>query len=88
MPTLGSGWHSYRVRILRKFPVPTLQSGQDSQLFEEVANLTAKLLSEKVNGTDRTNVLSTIDEKVCKLYGISESELEQHQLRPSQGIKT
>ena len=88
MPTLGSGWHSYRVSVLRKFPIPTLQSGQDSQLFEEVANLATKLLSEKLNGTDRTNVLSSIDYKVCKLYGISQSELEQYQLRREQGITT
>ncbi len=76
MPTLGSGWHSYRVSILRKFPIPTLQSGQDSQLFEEIANLAAMLLYEKLNGTDRANILSSIDDKVCKLYSISQSELE------------
>ena len=74
MPTLGSGWHSYRVSIFRKFPIP--RHGQDNQLFEEVANLAAKLLNEKLNETDRVNVLSSIDNKVCELYGISQSELE------------
>jgi len=90
MPTLGSGWHSYRVSILRKFPIPIRLHlhGQDSQLSEEVANLAAKLLNEKLNGTDRANVLSSIDDKVCKLYGISRSELEQHQLRRDQSITT
>ena len=77
MPTLGSGWHSYRVSVLRKFPIQTLQSGQNSQLFEDVANLAATLLNEKLNGTDRANVLSSIDDKICKLYGISKSELPQ-----------
>jgi hypothetical protein len=76
MPTLGSGWYSYRVSVLRKFPIPTLQSWQDSQLFEEIANLAAMLLNEKLNGTDRANILSSIDDKVCKLYSISQSELE------------
>ncbi|MHC4396741.1 MAG: Eco57I restriction-modification methylase domain-containing protein [Planctomycetota bacterium] len=75
MPTLGSGWHSYRVSILRKFPIPTPRHGQHNQLFEEVANLAAKLLNEKFQGAERANVLSTIDDRVCKLYGISQSEL-------------
>ena len=86
MPTLGSGWHSYRVSILRKFPVPTLQSGQNGQLFEEIANLAAKLLNGKLDRTDRVNILSLIDNKVCEFYGISQSELFQcHQ---DQGAET
>ena len=78
MPTLGSGWHSHRVSVFRKFPIPTRPHlhDQNNQLFEEVANLAAKLLNEKFNGTDRANVLSSIDSKVCELYGISQSELE------------
>lgn len=76
MPTSGSGWHSYRVSIFRKFPIPTARHGQDNRLFEEVANLAAKLLNEKLNETDRANVLSSIDNKVCGFYGISQSELE------------
>jgi len=77
MPTLGSGWHCYRVSVLRKFPIATLQSGQDSQLFEVVVNLTTRLLNEELNETEHADVLSSIDEKVCKLYGISQSELSQ-----------
>jgi len=88
MPTLGSGWHSYRVSVLRKFPIPTLQSGQDNQLFEEVANFAVTLLNEKLNGTDRAKVLSSIDNKVCELYGISQSELDHHQLHQDQSITT
>ncbi len=88
MPTLGSGWHSYRVSVLRKFPIPTPRHRQNNQLFEEVANLAAKLLSEKLNGTDRANILSSIDDKVCKLYGISQSELEQYQLRRERSTTT
>jgi len=78
MPTLGSGWHSYRVSVLRKFPIPTRPHlhGPNNQLFEEIANFAAKLLNEKFNGTDRANILSSIDDKVCELYGISQSELE------------
>ena len=75
MPTLGSGWHSYRVSVLRKFPIPTPRHEQDNQLFEEATNLAAKLLNEEFNETERTNILSSIEDNVCKLYGISQSEL-------------
>ena len=75
MPTLGSGWHSYRVSVLRKFPIPIPLQGQDNRLFEDVANLADRLLNEELIGIDRDNVLSSIDDKVCKLYGISQSEL-------------
>ena len=75
MPTLGSGWRSYRVGVLRKFPIPILLHGQDNQLFEDVANLAAKLLNKHLNETDRMNVLSSIDNMVGELYGISQSEL-------------
>jgi len=71
MPTLGSGWHSYRVSVLRKFPIPTPQHGQDNQLFEEATNFASKLLNEKLSVTDRTNILSSVDSKVSELYGIS-----------------
>jgi hypothetical protein len=77
MPTLGSGWYSYRIGILHKFSIPTPRRGQDNRLFEEVANLAGKLLKEKLKKTDCTNVLSAIDDRVCKLYGISQSELSQ-----------
>ena len=63
--------------VLREFPIPTLQSGQDSQLFEVVVNLTTRLLNEELNEVYRADVLSSIDDKVCKLYGISQSELSQ-----------
>ena len=71
MPTLGSGWHSYRISVLRKFSIPTPKHGQDNSLFEDVANLAVKLLNEKLNGVDRASALSLIEEKVCELYGIS-----------------
>jgi len=75
MPTLGSGWHSYRVSVLRKFPIPISLHGQDNPLLEEIANLAAKLLNEKLNETERTNILSSIDSMVSELYGISETLL-------------
>lgn len=71
MPTLGSGWRSYRISVLRKFSIPTPKHGQDNSLFEDVANLAVKLLNEKLNGVDRASALSSIDEKVFELYGIS-----------------
>jgi hypothetical protein len=81
MPTLGSGWHSYRVSILRKFPIPTRPHlhGQNNQLFEDVANFAAKLLNEELNETERTNILSSIDSMVSELYGISKTLLHIRQ---------
>jgi hypothetical protein len=75
MPTLGSGWYCYRVSVLRGFPVPVPQNEQDKRLFDEVANLTVMLLNENVRGTDRANAISLIDNKICKLYGVSQSDL-------------
>ena len=71
MPTLGSGWYSYRVSVLRKFPIPVPLHGQSNPLLEDIANLAARLLNEKLNRTGRTNALYSIDNKVCELYGIS-----------------
>jgi len=77
MPTLGSGWHSYRVSVLRKFPIPTRPHlhGPNNPLFEEIANFAAKLLNEGLNETDRASILSSIDSMVSELYGISEALL-------------
>jgi hypothetical protein len=44
MPTLGSGWYSYRVSVLRKFPIPVPLHGQSNPLLEDIANLAARLL--------------------------------------------
>jgi hypothetical protein len=75
MPTLGSGWHSYRVGILHKFPIPTPRQGQDNQLFKGITNLAAKLLNEELKETEWTNILSSVDSMVSELYGISETSL-------------
>ncbi|MBW8001316.1 MAG: N-6 DNA methylase [Planctomycetes bacterium] len=75
MPTLGLGWRSYRVSIFRKFPIPVPLDDKDNQLFESVINLAGKLLKTKPNNQDRASILSAIDNKVCELYGISQSEL-------------
>jgi hypothetical protein len=66
MPTLGSGWLSYRVSVLHKFPLPT----SDNQLIGEAAGLATKLLNEKLNERDRISTLSSIDNIVSYLYGI------------------
>ncbi|MDD5063818.1 MAG: N-6 DNA methylase [Phycisphaerae bacterium] len=70
MPTLGSGWRSYRVSTLRNFPIPTLLHSQYNQLFKDVVDLAAKLLNEKLNERDRISTLSSIDNIVSYLYGI------------------
>jgi hypothetical protein len=75
MPTLGSGWYSYRVGILRKFPIPIPQHGQDSQLFKGIAYLASKLLNEELNETERTSILSLVDSMASELYGVSETLL-------------
>ncbi|MGD0551852.1 MAG: N-6 DNA methylase [Sedimentisphaerales bacterium] len=75
MPTLGSGWYCYRVGILRGFPMPVPQNEQDKRLFDEVVNLTVMLLNESPRGADRANTISLIDNKICKLYGVSQGDL-------------
>ena len=71
MPTLGSGWHSYRVGIIRKFPIPMSQTGQKSELFSSVTKRVRTLLHEQANENERRGMLSTIDDNVRELYGIS-----------------
>ena len=75
MPTIGSGWHSYRINMFRKFSVPIPHKGQDNSLFNEIANLASMLLQNKLNKTDRDKILSMIDDKVCELYYIPKCEL-------------
>ena len=77
MPTLGLGWYCYRVSILRRFPIPIPQNEQDNRLFDEAANFAAMLLNRNPDGAERTDILNSIDNKICKLYGISQSELPQ-----------
>lgn len=75
MPTLGFGWYCYRINVLRGFPMPVPQKEQDKRLFDEVINLTVMLLNESPRGADRANTISAIDNKICKLYGVSQSDL-------------
>lgn len=70
MPTLGSGWYSYRVNIMRKFPIPISKSGQNKELFCNIADFARRLLHGQLNKMDRVNILSLIDRKVSELYGI------------------
>ena len=71
MPNFGSGWHSYRVNIMRNFPVPTWQSGKNRDLCSKIADLTRQLLNEGSDKDDRLNIISSIDNKVIELYGVS-----------------
>jgi len=71
MPNLGSGWHSYRVNIVRNFPVPTWQAGKNRDLCSKIADLTRQLLSEGSDKDDRPNIISSIDNKVVELYDVS-----------------
>jgi hypothetical protein len=78
MPTLGSGWYSYRINVFRKFLIPIPHKGQDNSLFNEIANLASMLLHNKLNKTDRDKILSLIDDKVCELYYIPKCELQKY----------
>ena len=70
MPTLGSGWYSYRVNIMCRFPIRMHQSGQNNELFSTIADLARQLLCGQLNKDDRANILSSINCKVSELYGI------------------
>jgi len=72
MPTLDSGWHSYRVKIIARFSIPIPQSGQNKELSSEIADLARKLLCGKFDEEHRPEIISSIDCKVSKLYGVSE----------------
>jgi len=71
MPNLGSGWYSYRVNIMRNFPVPTSQPGKNRDLCSKIADLTRQLLSEGSDKDDRPKIISSIDSKVIKHYDVS-----------------
>lgn len=68
MPTLGLNWYSYRVSVLRKFPILV---PQNSRLIDEIANLAVKLLNEELSEIDHTTLLSSIDNMIFELYDIS-----------------
>ena len=70
MPNLGSGWRSYRVNIMRNFPVPAWQAGKNRELCSKIAELTRQLLSEGSDKDDRPNIISSIDNKVIELYDV------------------
>ena len=72
MPNLGSGWYSYRINIMRKFPVPTLQSGKKQDLCSKIADLTRVLLSGGSDKDNYSNIISSIDNKVIELYDVSD----------------
>ena len=70
MPTLGLGWRSYRVSMLHKFPLLT----SDNQLLGDVADIVTRLLNEKLSEKDRMSTLSSIDNIISELYGISQAD--------------
>lgn len=72
MPNLGSGWYSYRINIMRNFPVPTSQSGKKQDLCSKIADLTRELLNERSAKDDYSNIISSIDNKVIELYDVSD----------------
>ncbi len=74
MPTLGSGWHCYRVSILRKFPLPISQIKQNIELSSKIIHLAQTLLHEQISEDDRVSIISSVDHMVSKLYNISLSE--------------
>lgn len=72
MPKLGSGWYSYRLNIMRKFPLPTSQSRKKQDLRSNIADLTRELLSEGPDNDNYSNIISSIDNKVIELYDASD----------------
>lgn len=72
MPKLGSGWYSYRLNIMRKFPLPTSQSRKKQDLCSKIADLTRVLLSGGSDKDNYSNIISSIDNKVIELYDVSD----------------
>jgi len=76
MPPLGSGWYCYRINMLARFPIPVAQSGPNKELSSEISNLTRKLLYGKSGNDNHPEIMSSINLKVSKLYGISELSVD------------
>ena len=72
MPNLGSGWYSYRLNIMRNFPVPISQSRKKQYLCLKIADLTRQLLNRDPDKDDHSNIISSIDSKVIELYDVSD----------------
>lgn len=72
MPKLGSGWYSYRLNIMRKFPVPTSQSRKKQDLRSTISDLTRPLLNIDSDKDDHSKIISSIDNKVIELYDVSD----------------
>jgi hypothetical protein len=70
MPTLGSGWQSYRVSIIRKFPIPMDIVNNNPEVASQISDYVYALLHTRFGTKDCQEILSLIDEEVCKLYGL------------------
>ena len=71
MPSLGDGWRSLRVGIVREFPM-ILESKENKKLIREIVEEGSDLMSKFYITRDQKEKLSVIDQKVCSLYGTPE----------------
>ena len=76
MPPLGSGWYCYRINMLARFPIPMAQSGPNKELSSEISDMARKLLCGKSDDENHAEIISSINLKVSKLYGISKLSAE------------
>jgi type I restriction-modification system DNA methylase subunit len=67
MPTLGSNWYSYRVRILREYPMVIPKNN----IINEVANMAKKIINGEGGEIGRLKFQSLIDKILFEHYCIT-----------------
>lgn len=71
MPSLGGGWRSLRIGIMREFPI-VLKNNDNEKVVHEIIDEACDLMSRFYITEDREKKLSVIDQKVCSLYNVPE----------------
>ncbi len=71
MPSLGDGWKSLRIGIMREFPI-VLKNSENGKIVHEIIDGACDLMSKYYSTEDREKKLSIIDQKVCSIYNVSD----------------
>ena len=81
MTSLGDGWKSLRIGIMREFPI-VLKNIENEKVIHEIENEACDLMWKYYSTEDRETKLSVIDQKVFNIYNVP--ELYHSVLEPDQ----
>ncbi len=70
MPSLGYGWKSLRIGIMREFPI-VLKNNDNEKVVLEVIDRVCGIISRHHSIDERGKKLSEMDERICDLYNVS-----------------